>query len=102
MDMGDLAERGRIEADPLECEKVLKVGGVGQTTAEPVYRLADDQIEPTLGGVSHQLLKAWPEPARAADRRVFVSPANRPALRFDVTPADLDLVLDRGFALQIG
>jgi hypothetical protein len=73
---------------------VLKVGRVGQTTAEPIDRFADDEIEPTLGGVSHQLLEAGPEPASATDRRVLISPDYRPALRFGITPADLDLVLD--------
>jgi hypothetical protein len=102
MDVRDLAERGRVEADPLECELILKVGRIGQTTAKPVDRLADDDVESMLGGVGDQLLEARPEAAGAADRRVFVSPDNRPALRFGITPADLDLVLERGLALQIG
>ena len=74
MDMGDLSERGRMEADPLKGQRVLKIGGVGKTASEPVNRLADDDVELAFSGVRDQLLESGPEPARAADRRVPVSP----------------------------
>ena len=74
MNMGDLAKRGRVEADPLKRELVLKIGGVGKPTAQPVDRLADDNVELAFSGVRDQLLESGPEPARAADRRVPVSP----------------------------
>src|SRR5579871_6000645 len=102
MNMGDLAERGRMEANPLKRELVLKIGCVSKATAKPVDRLADDDIEATLGGLRDQLLEPGPETARAADRRVFVGSNDRPALSFGVTPAELDLIRDGGFALQVG
>ena len=79
----------------------MQVGRVRQPAAEPVDRLADDDVEATLGGVGDQLLEPGPEAACAADGGVAVGPCDRPALRLGVASADLDLVLDRGLPLEI-
>ena len=42
----------------MEGQRVLQVGGVGQPPAEPIDRLADDDVEAALSGVGGELLKA--------------------------------------------
>ena len=39
MDMGDLADGGRVQSDSLERQLVLKVGCVRKTTPQPIDRL---------------------------------------------------------------
>jgi hypothetical protein len=49
-----------------------------------------------------QLLIARPGGAAATERPIRVDGAELPALTLDHAAADLDLILDRGFALAVG
>ncbi|MCP8937336.1 hypothetical protein NK718_02310 [Alsobacter sp. SYSU M60028] len=101
MDRGDLAERGGEQLHPVKRELVLQVSRIRQPATQPVDGLADHHIEGLAGGVVHQLLEAGPEPARPAQRRVRVRPNHDPPLRRREPAAHLELVLDRGLALQV-
>jgi hypothetical protein len=52
-------------------------------------------------GVGDHLLILRPEPAGAAHRAVAVHFRDRPALAFNIPPANLDLIVDRFLPLQL-
>lgn len=102
MDGGDLAKAWRVKTDPVEGQLVLQVGGVGKPAAQAVDRLADNHVELLVCRIGQQLLEAGPEAAGATDGSITVVANHGPALSYGIAAADLDLILDRGLALQIG
>ena len=99
---GDLAGRQRHQLDAEVGEQIVQLGDIGELAADAVERLADDDVEGAVFGIPAQLLQPRPETAGAADRGIGVSAQQRPALAGDQPAADLELILDRRFALVLG
>src|SRR4051794_31457323 len=64
-------------------------------------RIGGGGIEDTGPGVLEQPLITWPPPASAGSWRRFVTTEKDPALPVDQLPADPELVLVRGLALEV-
>jgi hypothetical protein len=79
----------------------VQFGDIGQLAADAIQRLADDDVEGAALGVEPQLLEGWTEAAGAADGGIRVRPQQRPALAGNPPAADLQLILDGGFALVL-
>ena len=79
----------------------MQLGDIGELAADAVERLADDDVEGAALGIPAQLLQPRPEAAGAADGGIGVRAQQRPALAGDQPAADLELILDRGFALVL-
>ncbi|PWC52752.1 hypothetical protein TSH7_33045 [Azospirillum sp. TSH7] len=101
VDGGDFAELRGEQPDAVEGEAVLKVGGVGEATAEPVDRFAQHDVEAALSGLAQQLLEGRTVTAGAAEGGITVMVDDSPALALGIAPADLDLVGNGGFALLV-
>ena len=97
----DLAGRQRHQLDAEVGEQIMQLGDVGELAADAVERLADDDVEGAALGIPPQLLETRPEAAGAADGGIRVRAQQGPALAGDQPPADLELVLDRRFALVL-
>ena len=98
----DLALGQRHQFDAGEGEVLEQGGDVLLVAGEPVEGLGDDDVEGAGAGVLQQLLVARPKPAGTRARGVAIGREQRPALPIDPLPADPNLVLDRGLALEIG
>ena len=99
---GDLAGRQRHQLDAEVGQQIVQLGDIGELAADAVERLADDDVEGAALGITPQLLQPRPEAAGAADGGIGVGAQQRPALAGDQPAADLELILDRGFALVLG
>jgi hypothetical protein len=92
-----------MDLDVGERQAVVEIGDIGEFAAQPVDRLAHDDVESARLRIVQQALKPWPEVAAgAAHRRVIIDRRLRPALAFDITAAELDLVSNRCLALVLG
>jgi hypothetical protein len=98
---GDLAGRQRHQLDAEVGQQVVQLGDIGELAADAIERLADDDIEGTVFGIPPQLLQPRPETAGAADGGIRVRAQQCPALAGDQSSADLQLILDRCFALVL-
>ncbi len=98
----NLARRQRHQLDAEVGEQIVQLGDIGELAADAVERLADDDVEGATLGVTAQLLQTRPETAGAADRGIGVGAQQAPALAGDQPAADLELILDRRFALVLG
>ena len=98
----DLAGRQRHQLDAEVREQVVQLGDIGELAADAIQRLADDDVEGAVFGIPAQPLQPRPEATGAADRGVRISAQQRPTLAGDQPAADLQLILDRRFALVHG
>ena len=101
MHRGDLALRDGHQLDPGEAEAIVELGDVGELAAQAVERLNEDDVEAAGGEIGDEALVARPEARGAAQCPVLVMTDDGPALPLGVAPADLDLILDRGLALEL-
>ena len=102
MELADLALGQGHDPHAAEAQLLEQGGDVLLVAGEPVERLGDDDVEGAGPGVLQQLLVARPKPAGAGAGGVAVGGDDGPALPVDPLPADPDLVLDRGLALEVG
>ena len=98
----DLAVVHRVQLQPGETQPIVEFGDIGELAAQAVERLDDHDVEQASIEIRKQLLKSGPELAGAAQGGVFVGREKAPALTLNIALTDLDLILDRGFALQLG
>src|SRR5262249_44712403 len=96
-----LALRDGHQLDPGEAEAVVELGDVGKLAAEAVERLDEDDVEAAGREIGDEALVTRPGARGAAQRPVLGMGDDDPALLLGVAPADLDLILDRGLALQL-
>jgi hypothetical protein len=85
----------------LRRELILRISRIGEASPEAVDGFAYNDLEFAQRRVRQKLLEAWPETTRSADRRIGVVLGDFPPLRLGIPAADLDLVFDRGLALQV-
>jgi len=102
MELADLALGQGEDAHPAEAQLLVEGGDVLLVAGQPVEGLGHDNVEGAGAGILQQLLVAGPQPAGAGAGRIAVGRHQRPALPVNTLPADADLVLDRGLALEIG
>jgi hypothetical protein len=85
-----------------EGQVLVEGGDVFLVAGKAVQRLRQDQIQLTCPRIFEKLLVAGAEVGTPAHRGIAICSRKHPSLTLDPLPADSDLVLDRGFALQIG
>ena len=71
-----------------EGQPVEEAGNIGEVAAEPVDRLANNDVEAPRFGVGQQAEKSRAQlRARVAQRAIVINRAQRPTLTLDLAPA---------------
>ena len=102
MKRGYLAELHGMEREAGDLQTIMELGDIRQLAPDPVQRLANDHVEaPRLSIGNHPLILGAVS-GGAGERAIGVELRHRPAARFDVASADLDLVVYGGVGLVLG
>jgi hypothetical protein len=80
---------------------LVKGRDVFLVTGKPIQGFGHNDVEPMLARIIQQPLVTGPEPACATDSVIGVRSDAFPSIGLDPRPANPNLVLDRGIALEV-